>query len=266
MAEAHCPVSLPGPDVLPVPRSAVAAAGSPFDGPWPILESAGVICASLSLPDDAALWQVWWRRALQATLPQEQARAAAFVHEADRLRHLAGRALLRKVAARYAGVSPWAPLSLQSHGKPYWSGSGIDVSISHAGDQVWVAIALAGQVGIDVEVSPGAQALREVAPGFHGAEVASLACLADPSPAILRVWTRKEAVAKATGLGLSLPLDSYAVAVESRAHDWLRLPPCGTPREAWTTQDLPSPPGYSASLAWQGGQGRVVCLQWTDAA
>lgn len=224
-----------------------------------------VICAKLTLPHDQVMRQRWWSRALDATSPQEHARAAAFLHDADGLRHLAGRALLRSLATRYAGMPHATLLRQQHHGKPSFAGVDFDVNLSHAGDQVWAALARVGQVGIDVEADPGRDVLQEVAQSFHGSEVTALSRLADPAAATLRTWTRKESVAKATGLGLSLPLDDYAVAVDDRVSQWLMLPPWGTQSAAWTTLDLPSSTGYSVSLALHKGQGPVVCMQWEDA-
>jgi 4'-phosphopantetheinyl transferase len=64
----------------------------------------------------------------------------------------------------------------------------------------------------------------------------------------LRCWTRKEAVVKADGRGLSCPLDGFRVRTDDSPGGWLLIPPPGN-ATAWACHDLPAPPGYHASLA-----------------
>lgn len=98
------------------------------------------------------------------------------------------------------------------HGKPYVDG--VHFSLSHTQGLVAVAVA-ADPVGIDVEV---------VTPRFDAAELAGVALTGterarfDTLPAevkvaaMLRTWTRKEALLKADGRGLSVSPDRVGVA------------------------------------------------------
>lgn len=58
---------------------------------------------------------------------------------------------------------------------------------------------------------------------FHPDEIAALgaAPAADSRDAMMRCWARKEAVFKAIGPELPLPLDVYAVDCGNVARDWL---------------------------------------------
>jgi phosphopantetheinyl transferase len=97
------------------------------------------------------------------------------------------------------------------HGRPVALGEGVDVSITWVGR--WGLVAFADcRLGIDAE-------LRRVAPNpvtsaLAPSEVAGLASLSgrDRAESFLRLWTAKEAVAKADGRGLTLPLAQLDVA------------------------------------------------------
>lgn len=227
----------------------------------PRLAPATAICAQLAIcwPQAAALH----RWALAHTLADEHARAASFLRPEDGLRHLLGRALLRQLAARCAGADPRQPLAVpQAGGKPYFAGQAFDASISHGGDQVWVALARGARVGVDVERRDALTDAGEVITSLHPAEAAALAATAPAAPAVatVRCWTRKEAVAKATGLGLSLPLDAYVVATGEAAAHWLLQPPPQAPGP-WTCLDLPAGPDHLAALALHG---RCTTVYWLE--
>jgi 4'-phosphopantetheinyl transferase len=68
-------------------------------------------------------------------------------------------------------------------------------------------------------------------------------------------WTRKEALLKAVGCGLSMPLNSFQVGVlpESRLQRVSLANGAGLPI-VWTLQDLSLEHGYASALAYQGRQ------------
>jgi 4'-phosphopantetheinyl transferase len=105
-------------------------------------------------------------------------------------------------------------------------------SLSHSGDLVYVAIAQALRVGVDVE---------QVRPALDW-EAAGELCLepverqqlmripaSDRCAAFHRIWCRKEALAKAAGKSMHVPLDR--------------------PAGGWNLTELQAPPGYMAALA-----------------
>jgi 4'-phosphopantetheinyl transferase len=251
---------------LPKPVLSHSAMGAPARAllafPCPPRGDAGAFCVGLTID---------WRHAdrlraaaLAATLPDEHARAASFLRPQDGLRHLLGRALYRRIAAGCAGADPRGPLvATQPGGKPQFARAGFDGSISHAGDQVWVAIAHAARVGIDVDALAALPDASEVVASLHPREAADIAASTHPETAALRCWVRKEAVAKATGLGLSLPLADFIVDVGEAGSDWLRQAPEGGQVADWHTLDLPAAPGHCAALALHGRcrEVRVLHLQ-----
>jgi 4'-phosphopantetheinyl transferase len=173
--------------------------------------------------------EVWWagpasaRPAHLALLDAtELDRRTRLRRPIDRARFTVAAALLRLVVSRHTGIDP-ASVTIdrtchscgRMHGKPNVPGTGLGVSISHSGSRVAVACAPGAQVGVDVEEvsgQPDPEAL--VHDVLTDAEAAHLDAQGrrDRVHALLTYWTRKEAVLKATGDGLRVPMSSIAVS------------------------------------------------------
>lgn len=247
------------PTALLVTRDLQVRADAPLDFDFPALTDSSAICVGLTID---------WRHqdamrgyALQHTIADEHARAERFLRPEDSLRNLLGRALLRRLAAHYGGMDPLNQIRSNTWGKPELTGCSVGCNISHAGTQVWAAVARYPRVGIDVESANAPQEFRDIAAGFHPDEVSALRRATDSASATMRCWSRKEAVSKATGLGLSLPLRAYAVDCGLKASAWLRVVPPNTSRTEWTTLDLPVARDYVAALAIEGRVQRVEVLR-----
>ncbi|HWR03373.1 MAG TPA: 4'-phosphopantetheinyl transferase superfamily protein, partial [Humidesulfovibrio sp.] len=176
-------------------------------------------------------------------------------------RHLLGRALVRRVLGAAFGRPFSGEFALGPWGKPAcppeWLGSGnaMDFSISHSGRMVWAAFCRAAAVGIDVEqIRPLPEAF-DLAAQLHPLECAAVRAQPEPDRAVAfhRCWTRKEAVLKALGMGLNLPLQGFLVRPDPGDADWLVSLPGqtgqGTSAPAWTTRDIDAGPGYQCSVA-----------------
>ncbi|WP_433162326.1 4'-phosphopantetheinyl transferase family protein [Kribbella sp. CA-247076] len=134
--------------------------------------------------------------------------------------------LLLDLAAELVGGSP--VLRHEATGRPYVDG--LDVSISHSRNLLAVAAAVTGPVGVDVEdVYPRAVS-GLAARWFDPSELEWMARQPDELVAFLHLWTAKEAVGKALGLGLRraglrrcvplpMPSDGAALAASRIASD-----------------------------------------------
>jgi 4'-phosphopantetheinyl transferase len=167
--------------------------------------------------------QVWWARPagtseLLALLDRgERRRCARFDRDDDRARYLAAHALARMVLAGHLGI-PAAMLTFEAtcrqcgasdHGKPRLgaAGTGIEFSLSHSGGRVVLAVARDAAVGVDVERLNARRDFAALVPAvLSAAEQPAVAALPDAerAAAVLRYWTRKEALLKATGDGLGV--------------------------------------------------------------
>lgn len=183
----------------------------------------------------------------------ERARFSGYRRPADRARFLGGRTLLRTAAARYLGADDPSAIAVEArcpdcqapHGRPTLPGTGISVSITHSHDRVGVALTRSGYVGLDVEHADPAVDFRGLLP-----QVLSPA-ERDYPPAseagFLRLWTRKEAVLKATGQGLRVP---FAGVTLSPGEDPEVVDYRGGPRPDgdFALRGLDAGPGYQAAL------------------
>ncbi len=153
-----------------------------------------------------------------------------------------GRWLLRTLLAEITGLTP-AELrfKLQPNGRPFLADwPQVQFSLSHADTQVWAAVG-SGALGVDVErVRPERAVMALARRYFSPEEYAALQCLHPKAQAtqFYVLWTRKEALAKASGAGLSATLQ---VAVLQDSLAW---------REAqWQFHRLTAPNNlYIASL------------------
>lgn len=201
-----------------------------------------------------------WLRARHSELLDEveSARSRALRRAADRARFVVGCALLRRVLGARLGMEPsrvpldrTCPECGEPHGRPRLRRP-IHISVSHAGTRVAVAVGPL-PVGVDVErVDPALDLGPLAAAALTDGERAALGRLppGDRAGGFLALWTRKEAVLKATGDGLNV--DPRRVAVSDPAAAPRLLSFAGRPDLDATLVDLDPGPGYVATLAILG--------------
>jgi len=133
----------------------------------------------------------------------ERARARRYASEPAARRWRAARAGLRTLLGRRLAVDPAAiAFAAGPDGKPYVSSAPLRFNLSHAGDVALVALAPAHEVGVDVERLDRRSGAVERA--LSAGERAALASAGGAlrHRALLQLWCRKEALAKARGSGL----------------------------------------------------------------
>jgi 4'-phosphopantetheinyl transferase len=192
-----------------------------------------------------------------ALAPAEQQRASRFVFEADGRRYRAAYGLLRSILGHYLDASP-ASLRFEHGpaGKPHLAGphaaSGLHFNLSHSGSHGLIGVA-GHAIGVDIErLRPMADMGAVAQSNFAASEWRALFAL----PASLQLdgffacWTRKEAVIKALGGGLSIPLAGFEVSVDPRDPVCLHALPDGVaPPSAWTLWGEQPLPGVWAAAA-----------------
>lgn len=202
--------------------------------------------------------------------PDEAARAARFATEALRARCALRRGLLRHLLGRVVGRDPAAlAFAYGPMGKPSLPG-GPAFNLADCKDHVLIAIAPGAAPGATVELGVDIERLRRLpdaagiaerffAPEERDAFAALPEALQDE--AFLNGWTRKEAFIKATGQGLSTPLDRFAVElVPGRPARLLSLDGALEAGNAtdWSLFDLRPAPGLIGALAVRGDGWRPV--------
>lgn len=193
---------------------------------------------------DADPGEVARRRA--ATTGVERDRASRFWRQVDGERYLSAHGALRLVLADYLACDPLAlRFSVHDQGKPFLRDAELEFNLSHSGALALIAVARGRRVGVDVErvhAMPDLEALatRICTPD----ELATLAALAEPhrTHAFFALWTRKEALAKATGEGIAGVMRDSMADAEGQ----------------WTLMELHDLPGYAACVAAEGQGWQLV--------
>ena len=147
----------------------------------------------------------------------ERARFSRFKNPLIANRWTVAHARLRQIVGSYLEATPYQDeFVLNFYGKPRIPSSSIvtplNFSLSHSGQVGGVAVCVSGEIGLDIETigNPPWEIEPDV---FNDAERQQLNSYADAERrlAFYRGWTRKEAVIKAMGLGLSIPLHDVEV-------------------------------------------------------
>jgi 4'-phosphopantetheinyl transferase len=147
-------------------------------------------------------------------------RAQRFHFEVHRRRYVAGRAAVRRTLAAVVAADP-AELAFDygEHGRPDLAGHPmVSFNLSNSEAVGLLAVSTTGRVGVDVEVIRANFADLRVADRFFApGEIERLHGLpeAERDLAFFRCWTRKEALLKAHGAGLTLPLRGFEVSFET---------------------------------------------------
>lgn len=185
----------------------------------------------------------------------ERERAAGFLVPAPRRQFVIARTALRRLLGRYLNISPSAcNFEFNAHGKPSLKAtSQARFNVSHSNNIVLIAIAKDIDVGVDVEVHRLVDNLDSLA--------ASILCTADyalwlTSPmskriaTFYRIWTCKEAVAKAIGCGMAMDFKSFRIGfTPGQAAQLISLGEPSGQVGKWSLRELESEHGYSAAIA-----------------
>ena len=187
--------------------------------------------------------------------PIEVQRAQAFRQLADRQRFVTAHGLLRAALGMRLARHP-ASVALVRKPSGQWicEERGLHVSLAHSGKRVAVAIA-DRPVGIDIEEMTGSDVLALARDWLTPAEAAAVAGASPAAmePLFLRYWTAKEAVLKAAGTGLSVPLADFCVAPpDTQPRPITPLKPHAA-LAGLAVASLPAPDGYVAALSLPDG-------------
>lgn len=225
-----------------------------------------------------------WRASLDLSAPRlavlyatlssdERARAARFHFDRDRNHFIAARGLLRELLGSYVNRAPASlcfaygqrgkpslaapesaaslPIRATQSETPPQAGE-LRFNLSHSHGLTLFAFARGTELGVDVEHIRLDFATNEIAERFFSPpERAALRALpaAQRAEGFFNCWTRKEAYIKATGDGLSIPLDSFDVTLAPGQPARL-LAVRGTPDAAirWSMWALTPASGFVAAL------------------
>jgi 4'-phosphopantetheinyl transferase len=151
---------------------------------------------------------------------------------------------------------------------PASGGDILTFNLTHSDGVALYALTRDGNIGVDLElVREGVESGGTAELLFSPGELLDYERL----PANLKLkaffqcWTRKEAIFKATGTGLSSPLRAINLTVDPREPPAiLHLGGSGHNIEEWTLIDLAIDPNYVGAIAVDGRVSELSLWQWTE--
>ena len=182
----------------------------------------------MNLPEDEIhIWQVTLSDVDPAALTQqalawlegrEIARYERLVQQRHRLEFLLGKWLTRTCLSEYTGlaIGDWQFID-NAYGKPQpQEGLGVQApffNLSHSNGCAVMAVSRTPELGVDIEFTGRKRRLAKIANRyFADEEIRALLALPDSAQQsrFYELWSLKEAYIKARGLGLAIPLKSFA--------------------------------------------------------
>lgn len=151
----------------------------------------------------------------------ERERAARFGHPALRDRYVLGRGALRVILGELLGVPPAAvPIVRGPRGRPQLRDGALDFNVSHTDATAIVGVVRNARIGVDIEARDRAINASGIARKFLSAGERARLPGGDAEAMcrqVLKLWTCKEAMSKATGDALSAPFASIDVDTSAGA-------------------------------------------------
>ena len=214
------------------------------------------------------------RPALQQILPpDEQERATAPYNQAIRDRFLAARVCLRQILGHFLACSPCdVRLEYGAQGKPMLvvgeNVPALSFNLSHSGDVGLVAIGVNRDIGVDHERRQRVADDLGISERFFSRAESQYLHSLDPSQRgteFLKLWTCKEAYVKATGLGLSCPLNSFNVVFSSDGQTGVivRIGDSKA-RSGHAVQVLPLSSKFVGAVVSAGQNWQLKCWRWPN--
>lgn len=181
--------------------------------------------------------------------PDERMRANRFQFPEHRKRFIAARYYLRSMLSLYTGMPPEKiTFAYTEHHKPYLqepAQSDIQFNIAHSDEMAVFTFTKQHIIGIDIEKMKIKNVVSIAERFFSATEITALKQLAPEAQIIgfYQLWSRKEAIIKAAGFGLSIPLSSFTVAADDRLED------ISLENQPLSLVSIPIHPSYQSAIA-----------------
>lgn len=217
---------------------------------------------SLDLSDDESL------ELYNLLSDDERARADRLKVDEKRNQFVITRGRLRQTLARIMGCDAHNLLfEYTAQGKPVlagqWQKYSVTFNVSHSYDIALIGITLERRLGIDIEKIQYDTDFTGLARRFFSnTEQEALNKLSeDVIPRVFySCWTKKEAVVKALGEGITFGLDAFDVSVDlDELHAVLKIDMIGDETSDWSVFSLLPNENYTASLAVEGNNIEIRC-------
>jgi len=143
--------------------------------------------------------------------PDYQDRIRSYRRWQDAQLSLLGRVILFKAIEQIYNYDPSSKEILQTkYNKPYFKDDPVQFNISHSGEIVVCAICEKSLIGIDIEIISEIS-IEDCKWQMRENEWDTIISSDKIEESFFNYWTQKEAVIKANGLGLTIPLTTFEV-------------------------------------------------------
>jgi 4'-phosphopantetheinyl transferase len=203
----------------------------------------------------------------------EANRAERFKFERDSNRFIVRRGILRMLSGCYLGIEPEnVRFYYGENGKPKivgeFNGDELLFSLSHSGGIAIYAFTHHREIGVDIEQIRDITDMTHLAERFFSNQEKTILYELPESQkkeGFFNCWTRKEAFLKATGDGLSYPLERVDVTIAPQEPAKL-LAIGGDPEAAsiWSMQDLKPALNFAGAFALKGQINNVQTRRWVN--
>ena len=180
---------------------------------------------------------------------EERNRAERFHAALHRQRFIAAHGYLRKILSLYVAIPAEAlSFAYTEHHKPYLNIPDqplIQFNLAHSADIALIAITKQHAIGVDIEKIKDKDIMAIAKRFFSPPEITALQQLPvlEQLPAFFRLWTRKEALVKAIGKGLSISLSSFSVSIAEKPEQ------ISLENRSWSLVSLAIHPDFQSALA-----------------
>lgn len=204
---------------------------------------------------------------------EEMQRVARLRFDRDQQRFIAARGMLKRILGAYLARAPEEiRLIYGARGKPAIDDALLDGSLrfnlSHTHQSALVAVASGREVGVDLEdISRRVEAEQIVDQLLTVREQAVYRAVpqAARQELFLRYWTCKEAFAKATGEGLTMPLEQIEIVLTPNSHAQIATTnSLTTTAQSWTLHEFRPSDEEVGALVTEGSDD--FCIRFWRAA
>jgi 4'-phosphopantetheinyl transferase len=176
---------------------------------------------------------------------------------------------MRRLLGLYLDIDPQSlKFVVNEFGKPALAGphGNLQFNLSHSASVAVLALCKDAAIGIDIEAIRLVEDWEAVA-AAHFSRSEYHALQAEPThernAAFLRCWTRKEALLKAMGVGLSLDPATFEVGIAKlNSGESIIFQGVDEVNSKWIMTDMQTIPGYIASLVVEGQKRKITQFEW----
>ncbi|WOD43237.1 4'-phosphopantetheinyl transferase family protein [Hwangdonia lutea] len=200
----------------------------------------------------------------------EKEKASNFHFKKDQNKYIMSRGALRVLSACYLNRNAKEiEFEYGEYGKPEYNfDSDLKFNISHSGDLIVLSFVKEFDIGVDIEKVKADFDIFEIAANFFSdLEIKTLKKVPKDKQVeyFYRCWTRKESFIKAKAMGLSFPLDSFSVCINSdKKTAVLETKWDINEKDTWSLFTFSPQPNYIGAVSIQGNINAIEYFNFND--